>query len=84
MEYGEDRVIEVAIKTLNQCPTKNDFNDFQREISVMKVHKDTHSTFIYRSYTNIHHHISGTEPPEHRQNHNINGHTTHSHCNGIC
>ncbi|XP_037047669.1 tyrosine-protein kinase hopscotch isoform X3 [Bradysia coprophila] len=36
MEYGEDRVIEVAIKTLNQCPTKNDFKDFQREISVMK------------------------------------------------
>lgn len=37
MEYGEDRAIEVAIKTLNQCPTKNDFKDFQREISVMKV-----------------------------------------------
>lgn len=36
MEYGEDRVIEVAIKTLNQCPTKNDFKDFQREIAVMK------------------------------------------------
>lgn len=38
MEYGEDHAIEVAIKTLNQCPTKNDFKDFQREISVMKVH----------------------------------------------
>lgn len=37
MEYGEDHAIEVAIKTLNQCPTKNDFKDFQREITVMKV-----------------------------------------------
>lgn len=39
MEYGEENAMLVAIKTLNQCPTKNDFKDFQREISVMKVRR---------------------------------------------
>lgn len=85
MEYREDYAIEVAIKTLNQCPTKNDCKDFQREISVMKV-----PTLVLMMKSIFESHrsivtfvISATRPPKYCQNHNIDRHTAHSNHNGI-
>lgn len=69
MEYGEDRAIEVAIKTLNQCPTKNDFKDFQREISVMKVFDLGFLNFT--KIINLYCPILATRSSKHRQNYNI-------------
>lgn len=83
MEYGEDRAIEVAIKTLNQCPTKNDFKDFQREISVMKVRRYDSGPLVSNVLTTFPFVISAIRPPKHCQNHNINGYTSHSNHNGI-
>ncbi len=74
MEYGEDRVMEVAIKTLNQCPTKDDFKDFQREISVMKVRRVHVFSLSMNIPTNffISFLFSAARPSKHCQDHYIN------------
>lgn len=81
MEY-EDHAIEVAIKTLNQCPTKSDFKDFQREIAVMRVSYYRLSIPLNILTKNFFL-ISAIESFEYCKNHHIHRSSEHRHHNGV-